>query len=383
MKKTKNIIQFVPYSNPHIWGVEDVSNGIYWKWTYWKSSLVSGCQQQESDVYDNKKESRVNKIWVNRKVFFPDFEIVDNFPIPRIWTRLFWKQWRKIREDMENMWEKEDIYVVTHTRFFLSSLIWWVFARKNKLKWIHIEHGSDYVKLASPLTSKVAYLYDRIIWKWILKKANKVLCISSASKNFVTKEFWRGNALVWNRWIDIWEWSSQVKNTTPEIYAYIWRLVSLKWVDILLRAYWELETDLPLVIIWDGVMRENLEELAWELWIQERVSFLGYLSWEKVLEKLSLKSLILVNPSYQEWMPTTVIEGLITKNVVIASDVWGTQEISQWKDLVLFPAGDISELRNQLEYVEKHYASLQWTSYTHMQETFSWENSLKKLYNHL
>jgi hypothetical protein len=45
-------------------------------------------------------------------------------------------------------WNKDEkIIIQTHTRFFLSSFIGWLFAKYHKLKWIHIEHWSDYVKL--------------------------------------------------------------------------------------------------------------------------------------------------------------------------------------------------------------------------------------------
>jgi hypothetical protein len=62
-------------------------------------------------------------------------------------------------------------------------------ARKFKLKWVHLEHGSDYVKLSSPFKNKISYLYDRIIGKWIFKHADQVLAISKASKKFIVQEF--------------------------------------------------------------------------------------------------------------------------------------------------------------------------------------------------
>jgi len=57
---------------------------------------------------------------------------------------------------------------------------------------------------------------------------------------------------------------------------------------------------------------------------------------EFIRKFLSESNCILINPSYQEGLPTTVIEGLLTKSVVIATDVGGTREISEEEDLLLF-----------------------------------------------
>ncbi len=72
----------------------------------------------------------------------------------------------------------QQVVIQTHTRFFLSSFIGGIFARYYNLPWIHVEHGSDYVKLRSKLYSKLAYIYDRCLGKWITKKAGKIVAIS-------------------------------------------------------------------------------------------------------------------------------------------------------------------------------------------------------------
>lgn len=49
---------------------------------------------------------------------------------------------------------------------------------------------------------------------------------------------------------------------------------------------------------------------------------------------------IVVNPSYQEGLPTTVVEAILAQCVVVATDVGGTREITNQDDLILIPAGD-------------------------------------------
>jgi len=219
MKKQTHLIQFLPYFSPHIWGVEKVWEQIFLKWTHWKSFILSGNICQQPDVH---KEIVDNKIIY----FFPCIEIVDNFIFPSIWTKRFWKVWKEFSQEVQNSRESGDIKILTHTRFFLSSLMGWIFARRYTYSWIHLEHGSEYVKLSSPIKSKIAYFYDRLIGKWIYKKADGVLAISWASKKFIETHFWRKEVHVWYRGFDfpkpcIKQWEKH--------FVFIGRLVYLKW----------------------------------------------------------------------------------------------------------------------------------------------------------
>jgi len=64
---------------------------------------------------------------------------------------------------------------------------------------VHIEHGSDYVILSSKLKNKVSYLYDRLIGKWIFKKADAIVAISEACKKFINNEFFDREVSVFYR----------------------------------------------------------------------------------------------------------------------------------------------------------------------------------------
>ena len=374
MSVKKNILQFTPYSSPHIWGVEKVVEWIFWKWTYWKSFIYSWNKCQEWNVYYRKTE---NKVDTHKKIFFPWFDIVDNFFIPQIWTKKYISSQKKLKQELQKIPLKE-VIIITHTRFFLTSFFGGKFARKHNFRWIHIEHGSNYVQLSSKCKSFIAYLYDKTLGRWVIRNADRVICISQGAQKFVSKEFSRTDTQVWYRWIDIPKiW----KKKWNIVFWYVGRLVSLKWVSDALYAFSQLETvSQKFIIIWDGPEKKNLIELAQTLWIEEKIEFLWQKSEEEVQEFLSLHNVILINPSYQEGMPTTVIEGLSTKNVVVATDVWGTGEISSFEDLVLFRPGDVSDMKKKLQEVYKNYFDLQGKSYTHIQKTFSREQSIQRLF---
>jgi glycosyltransferase involved in cell wall biosynthesis len=185
---------------------------------------------------------------------------------------------------------------------------------------------------------------------------------------------------IFYRWMDIpkFDWSKiwEVK------LAFIWRLVALKWVDNLIECFQVLSSDsLELIIIWDWEERDKLKQKAESSKSWGKITFL----WEKdhdfVLDFLQKNKVVLVNPSFQEWLPTIVIEWLLTWNVVVASNVWGTREISDEKDLVLFEAGDKEDLGEKLKYALENFEDLDWLSRESVERKFSWEESIGRLYN--
>ena len=81
-------------------------------------------------------------------------------------------------------------------------------------------------------------------------------------------------------------------------------------------------------------------------------------------------------------MPTTVIEGLFYKNVVVASDVWWTNEISTENDLILFTKWNVSDLTKKLKYAIINYHELSWKSKVHINKNFNRNNIILDLRNY-
>ena len=381
--KSINIIQFLPYFPPHKGWVETVWEeiGKYCvKNNLWEFINVVTEFEQEKEVKNNKKiifEWKIiwyKKDWVEILVC-PSIEIINNFPVYKFWD----KKYKLIKKYLKDkIWKnKNNFRIITHTRFFLTSLFWWIFARKNSIKWIHLEHWSDYVKLSSKLKTSLSVIYDKIFWKWIFKKAYKVLAISEACKSFINREFIDREVEIFYRWIELKELNLEKKWDLKLVF--IWRLVKLKWVEDLLKAYKNLNLYIKLEIIWDWEEKKDLEKFTKEnnlniefLWFKNKTFIEKYLSKNKV---------ILINPSYQEWLPTTVIEWLFYKNVVVASKVGWTSEISDKEDLILFEVWSIKDLKEKIEFAIKNYENLYWKSFEEIKEKFSWKNNIFKLYN--
>lgn len=380
-----NIIQFMPYFPPHKWWLETVWQEIWINWernNLWGFLNVITNFNQENDLEKNEKiifEWHI--IWYKKDniihLVIPSFEIINNFPMYKFWDKKTGLIFNYLKLSLQ---ENKNIRVITHTRFFLPSLFWWIFARKNNLKWIHIEHWSDYVKLSSKFKSKLSVIYDKIFWKWIFKKADKILAISDACKNFINKEFIDRDISVFYRWLEIPEIIKEkedLKEKRDIKLVFIWRLVSLKWVDYLIESYKELNIKNELIIIWDWEEKQNLEKLSkWS-----NINFLWFKNREFIIDYLSKNNCIVINPSYSEWMPTTVIEWLLSKNIFIASDVWWTKEISSNSDLLLFEAWNKKQLKQKIFFAIDNYDDLKWKSYIEINSKFSREQNIINLYN--
>ncbi len=381
MKNKIHILQFMPYFPPHKWWLETVGEeiGKYWvKNNLWE--FINIVTEFEQNKYLNNywKITYLGElIWYKKDwveiLVCPSLEIINNFPVYKIWS----KKYRLIIKYLkERIWDTNNNFrVITHTRFFLTSLIGWLFARKIRMKWIHIEHGSSYVKLSSKIKSYLARTYDKIFWKWIFKKADIVLAISKACKNFINKEFVDREVNVFYRGVDIGD--VNIKKTWVIKFIFIWRLVKLKWVEDLLKAYKKTWLKNKLIIIWDWEEKNNLKLLS--RWFN--IIFMWYKNRKFIIKYLSENNCILINPSYQEWIPTTVIEWLFTSSITIASDVWWTREISNKEDLILFKAWNIRDLKQKMIFSIKNYNKLKGLSIRKVKYKFNWKKRIISLYN--
>ncbi|MDD2870864.1 MAG: glycosyltransferase family 4 protein [Candidatus Gracilibacteria bacterium] len=380
MKKI-NVIQFLPYFPPHKGGVETVGEeiGKYWiKKDFGGFINVVSYIEQDLQLDINEKILYQDKIIGYRKdgyevLLVPSFELINNFPVFKFWSEDYRLTKKYLNERI--LKSNDETMVFTHTRFFLSSLFGGIFARKNKLKWIHIEHGSDYVKLGSKIKTFLSVVYDKIIGRWIFRRADKLIGISGACRKFINREFIDKQVDVFYRGLDLT--NIDIDKSGDFKIVFVGRLVVLKGVVDLIEAYKLSGLKNELVIIGDGEERQNLQKISTGL----NVKFLGFKDRDFVLDYLSKNNCVLVNPSYQEGMPTTVIEGLATGCVVVGSDVGGTREITSEDDLVLFERGDVSDLKEKLKRVLDEYEDLKGHSLLIIREKFDREVNVFSLYD--
>lgn len=121
-------------------------------------------------------------------------------------------------------------------------------------------------------------------------------------------------------------------------------------MDILIEAFAKVQQKyngqkrLKLRIIGDGPERKKLENLVENLTLSASVEFLGNQPYEWVRSSFFPSIHIFVNPSFQEGLPTTVMEAIVSGCWVIATDVGGTRELLKKSQFTLIKAHDVSGL---------------------------------------
>lgn len=368
------ILVFCPYYPPHIGGLESHADEF-------NKHLVNN--DFEVTVFTprlpidaDQDEIRYGKVRVIR---FPAWEIIVNYPLPCFWKRSYWILWSRIKN------EKYD-WVISRTRFFFTCLMAGIYAKRYKVKWIHIEHGSDFVKLNSLIKSFLSKVVDYTLGRWTLKKANKVVANSLASAEFCKKLYPERRYKVIYRGV---EFEAIVKNNELRErfrdmikILFAGRLIDGKGVKDLIKAVSLISvSNWVLFIVGDGPRKWDLEKYVLQLGLSSKIIFFGQMQRTKLMGIIDICDII-VNPSYTEGLPTSVIEAAWCSKAVVATDVGGTREIiDNDKSGILVPARNPKRLSVEIEGLinnPKKRRILGIAAKKKVNGLFSWDRSIKK-----
>lgn len=367
------LVQFCPYYPPHRWGLETYlfEWSAEWRKTYGDETLLNVIFVTGETPVPTENEN---------DIVVPAFEVVHNFPFPKLWKRSFWKAIRRIIGF-------KPTHLLTHTRFFAITLFGWIISMLVSAKWVHTEHGSDFVVADSAFVSRVSRWYDLSIGRWCLRHADTVVAISQATSEFVYRL--SGITTIVNYpWVTLPPYLPRSCEPTgikksPIRIIFAGRLVQLKWCHILLDALRILSenpkkrisrTDIEVDIFWDGPELMRLQEMAKN--IPLTIDFRGFVSREVLISDIYPSSDILVVPSLQEGLGLTAIEWLSLGMVVIASDVWWLPEISDRDDLILFPREDAMALSDAITRAIQDMDHIRGMSAESVREKFSWGRNI-------
>lgn len=375
----RHILIVSPYYPPHIGGLENhaaefnahmANSG--WNITVWTANIPKAAP------YEKIAEQNIE---VYR---YDAIEIIPGFPMPAIWKKSFWKQWKTIH--------KKGTYshVLSRTRFFLSSLLAHAIARSIHVPHIHVEHGSYYVSQKSPIINAIAYIYDTTLGKLVLKQADIVIANSQATALFVSSMTNKKvSPYVIHRGVELQNIESippaNEKITKPEkvVIAFAGRLMSGKGVADLLYAISQCETKEHIIcwIIGDGPEKASLEATAQHLKIRHIVHFLGARKHEETISLIKASDVI-VNTSYTEGLPTAIIEAALCEKAIIATNVGGTPEIIEHNvSGILIEPKDVVALTRAIDIVVRHphmRTNLGKQAKRSAQLQFLWEKAIEK-----
>lgn len=219
--------------------------------------------------------------------------------------------------------------------------------RKLRLPYILTEHSSAYI-------SKALRRWQEPTVQVVLKNADRTLVVSNHLGHKMERQY--------GEFMHPWEKMPNVVNsdfTTAEMrdpkkaegrsgFCFLNVAAMLPWKNqaALLRAFaasFEDRIDAHLRMGGDGPLRGKLVRLSRELGIRDRVTFLGSLSREKVLEELQSADAFVLSSDF-ETFGVVLIEALAMGKPVISTDCGGPQEIVHEGNGILVPVGDVDAL---------------------------------------
>jgi len=368
-----NLLIFSPYYPPHTGGLE--SHSEEFNRSLAKSGVLITVFTPNLPVSTITGEETIPGIHVIR---YPAFEIVSNFPAPKVWLPLFWKQFLLLKKTDFN-------FVISRTRFFLTSFLALAFAKWQNLPLIHIEHGSDFVQLSSRLKSFIAKIYDLSIGRLIFRSAKINISISLAVQKFVTRFDKRASPVIY-RGIDFSAIDSASANETLKrrfagkiILSTVARLYHWKGISLSIEAIRKLpnhiRSKIVFLIVGDGEDFEHLKQLSKEL----PVVMLGRCKNEEAIGVLKISDIYLHSSFPGGGLSTSLLEALACGIAVIATRNEGAEEvIINAKNGTLLGTPDSTLIQKAIEDLFSDAAKRQ--SYGQIakqtvREQFSWERT--------
>jgi glycosyltransferase involved in cell wall biosynthesis len=159
------------------------------------------------------------------------------------------------------------------------------------------------------------------------------------------------------------------------------RIESVKRVDLIVRAMADVAPPVRLVVAGDGTQRGNVEEIAERSGVADRVTFLGSVDDNRLVE-LYKSALAVVYPPYDEDFGYVTLEAFLArKPVITCRDSGGTNEfvVDAVNGFVCEPApADLAAAANRLASDRRLAAALGDAGYDAARE-ITWDGVIEKL----
>lgn len=155
------------------------------------------------------------------------------------------------------------------------------------------------------------------------------------------------------------------------------RIVPGKGLEHLLKAYNQLNTDIPLVIAGESnFVSDFYKEISKLIGDNKRIIQTGFVSGD-ILSELYSNAKLFVFPSEAEGMPMCLLEALSYNTKCLISDIPENTEVS--KDFaVSFNTADVEDLKEKLEEFLNNKLQVKNNSRKYIEENYSWDNVVKK-----
>lgn len=282
---------------------------------------------------------------------------------------------------------QENNYDIIHCHTPVAGVLTRLAARKNKnITVIYTAHGFHFFKGAPLLNWLIYYPVERFCARY----TDKLITINKEDYERAKRFSLRKNGKVYyvpgvgidldkieNIKVDIKKKKAElgIQENTPVLLS-VGELNKNKNHETVLQVLSKLKDKKFIYLICGrGVLKEYLERKIQELHLENKAKLLGYRS--DVIEILKISDLFIF-PSKREGLPVSVIEAMVCKLPVIASNVRGNRDLIAKENL--FEPNDVAALTNlikkQLEAIQNK--ELKKVDYANL-EQYSLKNVLKQM----
>ncbi len=186
--------------------------------------------------------------------------------------------------------------------------------------------------------------------------------------------------------VEVQAYPSGERDWSPPRLLSVGRVVYQKGLDLGMRALAQIkDLEWTWTIAGDGSSRPELESMARELGIADRIRFAG---WQKkdALKALYQEANLFLFPSRDEGMPNAVLEAMASGLPVIATRIAGNEELVIPDETgILVPSEDADALRDGIRRLledESQRKRMGRASRLRVEEFYSWERAAES-YRHL
>jgi len=373
------LLIFSPFYPPHIGGLE----------THVQEFATHLAKRGHSAVVFAPNIPKSKEIEQEGKNFlvirYPAFQITKSSQnaVPKFWRLRFWRLLALAGKNRPD-------FVMSRTRFFFSSFFAMIYAKIKGKKHIHVEHGSAFVDMRSPIITKVSWLYDKTFSKLVFFGADRVVPISTPVLKFVQREFIKGDFEIIYRGVDFSALDS-VKPDREFLEKYrgftkicvLGRVTKNKGMDVAIEAFMGLpeiyRKKAKLFVIGDGPDREYLEGMAKG---EKNIVFLGRVERKKAWSLLQGMDIFL-NPAVScGGLSTSLLEAMHYGLPVISTEnEGGIDVVISGKTGILLKDTSPETLRKAMEGLleDRDYGKrLGLSAREFIRENFGWERVIDK-----
>jgi len=210
----------------------------------------------------------------------------------------------------------------------------------------------------------------------ILKKAEKVTCVSKVEKKWLWDSY-EVDAIYIPNGIKITKSLQSLNKTKDYIFFSAGRIIKSKGLDNLLNALISLNYKGKLYVAGNLDQNESYKQIILKLAKKLDVSFIGLIFDKKNLLSYIAHSKIFVYPSYAEAMSMMLLEAASVGAKIICSDIPENKDVFNDDEVLYFKTGDIDDLAEKIQYSFDNYPVMIEKSeraYNNMKINHDWKN---------